>query len=37
MSKTLDVTAFLLRLADALSESRVRLIWKADDEIAALG
>jgi hypothetical protein len=32
-----DVAAFLERLAAALDSSRVRLTWKAEDEIAELG
>jgi hypothetical protein len=32
-----DAAPFLLRLAVALENSRVRVTWKADDEIASLG
>ena len=37
MASRPDVAAFLDRLAVALAESRVRLTWKADDEVAELG
>ena len=32
-----DVRHFLDRLADALGSSRLRITWKADDEISELG
>lgn len=32
-----DVAAVLARLALAIEEARVRLTWKADDEVAELG
>lgn len=37
MASRPDVAAFLDRLTVALAESRVRLTWKADDEVAELG
>ena len=32
-----DVRAFLARLVAAVAEGRVRITWKADDEVAQLG
>ena len=37
MSTTRSTRAFLRRFTAALSEGRVRITWKADDEIATLG
>ena len=37
MASQPDVAAFLDRLTVALAESRVRLTWKTDDEVAELG
>jgi hypothetical protein len=37
MARGTDASEFLARLAAALKTARVRITWKADDEIASVG